>query len=101
LGRVVAAVSDRPTAADLLERPGSLLSTSHLRELRLSRRAIEAVLRNCPAVILPGYRRPIEAVLRNCPAVILPGYRRPLIRVEDYLTLVERSLDRGDRVWPG
>jgi hypothetical protein len=82
LGRVVAAVSDRPTAADLLERPGSLLSTSHLRELRLSRRAI-------------------EAVLRNCPAVILPGYRRPLIRVEDYLTLVERSLDRGDRVWPG
>jgi hypothetical protein len=74
-------VAERPTAAELLDTPGALLSTSHLAELGLSRRAV-------------------EAVLRNCPAVILPGYRRPLIRVEDYLALVERSLDRGDRVWP-
>jgi hypothetical protein len=73
-------VAERPTAAELLDTPGALLSTSHLAELGLSRRAV-------------------EAVLRNCPAVILPGYRRPLIRVEDYLALVERSLDRGDRVW--
>jgi hypothetical protein len=76
------AAVETPTAAELLANPSALLTTSHLAELGLSRRGI-------------------EAVLRNCPAVILPGYRRPLIRVSDYLDLIERSLDRGDRVWPG
>jgi hypothetical protein len=69
----------KPTAADLLRTPEALLSTSHLAELGLSRRAI-------------------DAVLRACPTVHLPGYRRPLVRVEDYLQLVESSTYRGDRV---
>jgi hypothetical protein len=39
-------------------------------------------------------------VFRACPVVALPGYRRPLIRVSDYLALVEESTYRGDRVRP-
>lgn len=72
----------RPSAEELLHREGALLSSSHLRELGLGRRAI-------------------EAVFRSCPIVYLPGYSRPLVRAEDYRELVESSLYRGDRVGPG
>jgi hypothetical protein len=71
----------RASAAELLERPGALLTTSDLAALGLPRNAI-------------------EAVLRSVPVVVLPGYRRPLIRREDYLAFIEASLDRGDRVRP-
>jgi hypothetical protein len=69
----------RSTAAELLERREALLSRSHLRELGLERRAI-------------------DAIWRSLPVVALPGYSRTLIRVGDYLDLVERSTYRGDRV---
>ena len=75
----------RPTAAELIAQGTGLLSTSHLRELGLGRRAIDAVFRECPQVIH------------------LPGYSRPMIRVEAYLALLEGSTycDRcGDRVRP-
>jgi hypothetical protein len=68
-------------AAELLEHPQALLSTSHLSELGLSRRAI-------------------DAVLRECPTVHLPGYGRPLVKVSDYLELLERSTYDGERVRP-
>jgi hypothetical protein len=71
----------RPTAAELLRTPGALLTRSHLRELGLERRAI-------------------DAVFRALPVVELPGYSRPLIKAEDYLALIERSTYRGDRVRP-
>jgi hypothetical protein len=77
-------VTDRPTAAELLETPGALLNRSDLRELGLERRAV-------------------DAVFRECPIVQLPGYSRPLVRVSDYLALIEGSVycDRcGDRVRP-
>jgi hypothetical protein len=45
-------------------------------------------------------RRAIEAVFRACPIVAFPGYARPLIRVADYLQLVDASTYRGDRVRP-
>jgi hypothetical protein len=32
------------------------------------------------------------------PVIVLPGYRRPLVRVSDYLGLLERSTFDGDRV---
>jgi hypothetical protein len=70
-----------PTATELLQNPDALLSSSHLRELGLGRRAI-------------------DAVWRACPVVILPGTRRPLVRVRDYLELIEASTYRGDRVRP-
>ncbi|MCL4291120.1 MAG: hypothetical protein KJ051_12710 [Thermoleophilia bacterium] len=69
----------RPSATELLSTPGALLSRTHLRELGLERRAV-------------------DAVYRALPVVVLPGYSRPLIRVEDYVQLVESSMYRGDRV---
>jgi hypothetical protein len=77
-------VSARPTAEQLLERPRALLTRSHLRELGLERRAV-------------------DVVFRECPIIQLPGYSRPLVRVSDYLALLEGSTycDRcGDKVRP-
>ena len=45
-------------------------------------------------------RRGVDAVMRACPVVVLPGYSRPLIRVADYLALIESNTYRGDRVRP-
>jgi hypothetical protein len=56
-----------------------MLSRTDLRELGLERRAV-------------------DAVFRSIPVVVLPGYSRPLIRVSDYLVLLERSTYDGDRV---
>jgi hypothetical protein len=64
------------TAAELLENPEALLTRSHLRELGLERRAV-------------------DAVFRAVPVVALPGYSRPLIRVRDYRLLLERSTFDG------
>jgi hypothetical protein len=66
-------------AAQLLATPGALLSRTHLRELGLERRAI-------------------DAVFRALPVVALPGYSRPMIRAEQYLELVEQYTYRDDRV---
>ena len=68
-------------AAELLATPGALLNRTHLRELGLERRAV-------------------DAVFRALPVVALPGYSRPLIRAEQYLELVEHHTFRGDRVRP-
>jgi hypothetical protein len=72
-------VTERPAASVLLETPGALLSRSHLRELGLERRAV-------------------DAVFRALDVVVLPGYSRPLVRAEDYLALLSRSTYRDDRV---
>jgi hypothetical protein len=71
----------RPSPAKLLSTPGALLTRSHLRELGLERRAI-------------------DAVFRRLPVVALPGYSRSLIRAEHYLSLVEEHTYRDDRVRP-
>jgi hypothetical protein len=65
-----------PSAAELLANPEALLTRSHLRELGLERRAV-------------------DAVFRACPVVALPGYSRPVIRVRDYQALLERSTHDG------
>jgi hypothetical protein len=44
----------RPTAAELMETPGALLTTSDLAALGLPRKAIESVLRQVPVVYLDG-----------------------------------------------
>lgn len=79
--RVESGGSRKPNAAELLATPGALLSRTHLRELGLERRAV-------------------DAVFRACPEIILPGYSRPLIRVSDYLRLLEASTYADDRVRP-
>lgn len=71
----------RPPAAELLETPGALLTRSHLRELGLERRAV-------------------DAVFRALPVVALPGYSRPMIRAEQYLELLEQHTYCDDRVRP-
>ena len=71
----------KPTAAQLLETPGALLTRGHLRELGLERRAI-------------------DSVFRELDVVVLPGYARPMIRASDYLALIETCTYRGDRVRP-
>jgi len=73
-------VSARPLA-ERLEQPEAFLSRTDLRALGLERRAV-------------------DAVFRGCPVVVLPGYSRPLVRVADYLALIEASTYCGDRVRP-
>lgn len=77
-------MTERPPAAERLKTPAALLTRSDLRELGLERRAV-------------------DAVFRECPVVVLPGYSRPMVRVEAYLALLDGSTycDRcGDRVRP-
>ncbi len=69
------------TAQELLETPDALLTRTHLRELGLERRAV-------------------DAVFRALPVVVLPGYSRPLIRADHYRALVERFTYYDDRVRP-
>jgi hypothetical protein len=71
----------RPSAADLLETPGALMTRSHLRQLGLERRAI-------------------DAVFRTLPVVALPGYSRPMIRAAEYHELVDAYTYRDNRVRP-
>ena len=71
----------RPSAIELLETPGALLTRSHLRELGLGRRAI-------------------DAVFRTLAVVFLPGYSRPMIRAQEFLELVEHCTYDDDRVRP-
>lgn len=66
----------RPTPAERLSNPDCVLSRTDLRELGYERRAI-------------------DAIFRACEVMVLPGYSRPLIRVADYLELVERSTYDG------
>jgi hypothetical protein len=78
---VVAAARRHPVAPELLKTPGALLTRTHLRELGLERRAV-------------------DAVFRALPVVALPGYSRPMIRAQDYLRLAEEYTYRDDRVRP-
>lgn len=71
----------RLSATELLATPDALLTRTHLRELGLERRAIDAVFR---ALVV----------------VALPGYSRPMIRVRDFLELLERCTFGDDRVRP-
>jgi hypothetical protein len=69
------------SARELLQTPDALLTRTHLRELGLERRAV-------------------DAVFRILPVVALPGYSRPMIRAQEYLALIARSTYNGDRVRP-
>jgi hypothetical protein len=61
--------------------PEAFLSRTDLRDLGLGRRAI-------------------DAIFRVCPVIVLPDYARPLIRVSDYRKLIAFSTYHGDRVRP-
>jgi hypothetical protein len=73
-------LSKRAPAAARLENAEAVLSRSDLRELGYERRAV-------------------DAIFRACPVVVLPGYGRPLIRVTDYTAFLERcTYDGRNRV---
>lgn len=74
-------VQQHPAATELLSMPDALLTRTHLRELGLERRAV-------------------DAVFRAVPVVALPGYSRPMVRAEDYLELIGQHTYRDDRVRP-
>lgn len=74
-------VQHHPETTELLSMPDALLTRTHLRELGLERRAV-------------------DAVFRSLPVVALPGYSRPMVRVEDYLELIGQHTYRDDRVRP-
>ena len=60
----------RPSAEELLRTPDALLTRTDLRDLGLHRRAV-------------------DAVFRTLPVVVLPGYSRPMVKARDYLALVK------------
>jgi hypothetical protein len=64
------------SSAERLDNPDAFLSRTDLHELGLERRAV-------------------DAVLRACPIVALPGYSRPLIRVADFRALLDESTYDG------
>jgi len=72
-------MSATPSPAVRLQNPDALLSRTDLRELGLERRAV-------------------DAVFRALDVIVLPGYSRPLVRVGDYLDLLQRSKYDGSRV---
>jgi hypothetical protein len=74
-------VTHRPDLVERLKQPAAFLSRSDLRELGLERRAV-------------------DAVFRACPNIMIPGYSRPLIRVSDYLRHLEGWTYRDDRPYP-
>jgi hypothetical protein len=71
----------RPSAVELLDRPGAILTRSDLAALGLTRSMI-------------------DAVFRALPVVVFPGSRRPAVKCQDFLDLVERCTYRDDRVRP-
>jgi hypothetical protein len=73
-------VTDRfPTAAERLQNPEAVLTRTDLAELGWQRRAV-------------------DSIFRSCSIVALPGYSRPVIRVRDYLALLEESTFDDTRV---
>jgi hypothetical protein len=58
----------------------------------------EAVLSRSDLRELGYERRAVDAIFRALPVVVLPGYSRPLIRVRDYHGLIEKSTHSDDRV---
>jgi hypothetical protein len=46
-----------------------------------------------------GYeRRAVDAIFRELPVIVLPGYSRPIVRTSDYLALLERATYNEDKV---
>ena len=72
-------MSARTPAAERLANPHAVLSRTDLRELGWERRAV-------------------DAIMRGCPVVVLDGYSRPVVTVADYLEHLESCRYRGDRV---
>jgi hypothetical protein len=74
-------MSVRPSPAARLGNDDAVLSRSDLRDLGWERRAV-------------------DAIVRACPAISIPGYSRTVIRVADYHAFIAEHTFAGDRVRP-
>lgn len=74
-------MSARPSPAERLANPDAVLTRTDLRELGWERRAV-------------------DAIVRGCPAVAIPGYSRTVVLVRDYQAFLAEHTFRGDRVRP-
>lgn len=72
-------MSATPSPGERVSNADAFLSRTDLRELGLA-------------------RRQVDAVFRALPVIVFPETRRPLVRVRDYLELLERSTYDGERV---
>lgn len=72
-------MSARVAPADLLENPDAVLKRTDLRQLGWERRAV-------------------DAIFRACPTIQVPGYAPPVIKVSEYLKLLDTCTFRDDRV---
>ena len=72
--------------------------TEHQRVLGERLAMPEALLSRTDLALLGLPRRAVDAIFRELDVVVLPGYSRPMVRVADYLELMERSTFRDDRV---
>ena len=75
-------MSARPSAVELLATPGTFLTRSHLRELGLTRTAIDCVFRELDVIFYPGQTK------------------GGAVRTDDFLGLTERCMYGDDRVRP-
>lgn len=71
----------RPSAAERLGKPESVLTRSDLRDLGWERRGI-------------------DAIFGHVPVIVVPGYTRPVIRTEDYLAFLAEHTYDDTRVRP-
>jgi hypothetical protein len=60
----------------------------------------DAVLSRTDLAELGWPRRGVDAIFRRLPVVAVPGFSRPMVRVRDYLALLDESTYAGDRVRP-
>lgn len=60
----------------------------------------EALLSRGDLADLGWTRAAVDAIFRRLPVVSIPGVRKPMVRVADYVELVEESTYRDDRVRP-
>ena len=89
-----------PAAAELLWTPGALLNRTHLRELGLERRAVDAVFHPLPVVALPGYSRPLiraRGAPRACRAPHVPRRSGAPDEIERWLRWITTRPTAGRR----
>ena len=89
-------MSERPSDAESREEAERRRERRELIQERLA--FPEAYLLRTDLRDLGLSRRAIDAVFREVPNVLIPGYSYPLIQVGDYLRYLDAWTDRGDRV---
>jgi hypothetical protein len=58
----------------------------------------DAILTRSDLAGLGWSRRGVDAIMRGCPVIVLPGFARPVVTVAAYSEFIERCTYRDDRV---